>query len=59
MAKAMYPHWLIPYRYLGPFAFDRLDAIAALRSADKSMPLLSLVSEADELVPRELSQQVH
>ena len=48
-------------RYLGPFLFDRFDALAALRrsKAAASTPLLSLVSVADELVPRALSEEVH
>lgn len=48
-------------RYLGPFLFDRFDAIAALRRSQvaASTPLLSLISETDELVPRALSEEVH
>lgn len=32
MVKALYPHKWLPYHYLGPLAFDRWDALAAMRA---------------------------
>lgn len=63
MVKAMYQHPLIPYRYLGPFAFDKWDTVGAFRSADSTSmlgktPLLVLQSGGDELVPPSMTRLV-
>jgi len=60
MVQALYPQRWLPYRYLAPLAFDKWDAVAAMRSvkdrpssllARLSKDMLVLLSEKDEVVP--------
>ncbi|OCH87960.1 hypothetical protein OBBRIDRAFT_795700 [Obba rivulosa] len=60
MVEALYPQRWLPYRYLTPFAFDRWDAVAAMRKARNapgsllerlSRNMLVMLSEKDEMVP--------
>lgn len=61
MVKALYPHRLLPYRYLGPFVLDRYESLKSLKSlkADSRrwedlmgrLDILFLESEMDEIDP--------
>lgn len=62
MLAVMYPHKLLPYRYLSPFLFDRYDSLEALttlgsRAEMKRLKMLFVVLEKDELVPREMTKR--
>lgn len=54
MVKGMFPQKWLPYHYLGPLAFDRWDASASLKKQPRTIPMLSFVSDNDELIPIEL-----
>ena len=66
MVQALYPQRWLPYRYLAPLAFDRWDALAAVRNMSKGSLLarlarnaLVLLSEKDEVVPTSMGMQLH
>jgi len=61
MVRALYPQRWLPYRFLAPLAWDKWDALRALQSAKSgsilerlSRKMLVMVSEKDEVVPREM-----
>lgn len=63
MVKALYPQKWLPYHHLGPLAFDRWDALSAVRNASpdtlaaKLAPMtMMLLSEHDELVPNVMGE---
>ncbi|GAA5819991.1 hypothetical protein JCM10212_005638 [Sporobolomyces blumeae] len=71
MVRALYPQKWLPYHYLGPFAFDRWDAIGRLATlarerrdgrslheveGTREMPSLWLRSERDEIIPTDVGQ---
>lgn len=63
MVKALYPQRWLPYHHLGCFAWDKWDAVKALKEAGNHSLLarlrkdvLILVSEHDEIVPREMGE---
>ncbi|KZT18684.1 alpha/beta-hydrolase [Neolentinus lepideus HHB14362 ss-1] len=65
MVKAMYPSPWTPYHHLGGFVWDKWDAVRAMREAGEEMVLgylkrdtLVLTSEKDEVVPREMGQEI-
>ncbi|KAI0947508.1 hypothetical protein AcW1_007721 [Taiwanofungus camphoratus] len=68
MMRALYPqHWL-PYRYLAPLAFDKWDAVSAMRNAKHnpgsllerlSRSMLMLLSERDEVVPTSMGLDLY
>lgn len=65
MVRALYPQRWLPYHYLAPFAFDKWDALYAARNANNNSVLyrlkqnhLIVLSEKDELVPREMGEQI-
>ncbi|GAA5860229.1 hypothetical protein JCM3774_000350 [Rhodotorula dairenensis] len=66
MVRALYPQRWLPYHYLGPFAFDRWDAMSAIeqdarRRALTGRPLpptLWLRSGRDEIIPHGASDGV-
>jgi uncharacterized protein len=65
MIKAVYPNKWLPYRYLGPLVMDKWDALGAskrlgkeLRKKGKRLDILVLISEKDELVPREMGEKL-
>lgn len=62
MVRALYPQRWLPYHYLGPFAFDRWDAISAIdqlaqrcdgqvAAAEPLPPTLWIRSGRDEIIP--------
>lgn len=53
MVKALYPQRWLPYHYLGPFVFDRWDALTTLKdpSTDIEVPTLWIRSTSDEIIP--------
>lgn len=66
MVQALYPQRWLPYRYLAPLAFDRWDALAAVRGmrpgsllASLARDTLVLLSEKDEVVPTSMGMQLH
>ena len=66
MVQALYPQRWLPYRYLAPLAFDRWDALAAVRGMRRGSLLASLagdtlvlLSEKDEVVPTSMGMQLH
>jgi hypothetical protein len=66
MVRALYPQKWIPYHYLGPLVFDKWDTLVALQShvgrdtvlGKVSRDMLILLSEYDEVVPREMGAQI-
>lgn len=61
MVKALYPQRWLPYHYLGRFAFDKWDAVSAIRDAQPGSLLeglrhdmLVILSKKDEVVPNEM-----
>lgn len=66
MVRALYPQLWLPYRYLAPLAFDKWDSLAALESHHSqdtvlgrvSRGMLVLLSERDEIVPRDMGAQI-
>ncbi|KAJ3575115.1 hypothetical protein NP233_g1313 [Leucocoprinus birnbaumii] len=66
MVRALYPQRWLPYRYLAPLAFDKWDTLAALQPhvgqytilGRTSREMLVLLSEHDEIVPREMGAQI-
>ncbi|TFK56303.1 alpha/beta-hydrolase [Heliocybe sulcata] len=66
MVKALYPSPWTPYHHLGNFAFDKWDAVAAMRESHEDSVLQSvmrdvlvLVSEHDEVVPRQMGESLY
>ncbi|CCL98525.1 uncharacterized protein FIBRA_00524 [Fibroporia radiculosa] len=68
MLRALYPQRWLPYRYLTPFAFDRWDAISAMKIAHHqqssllarlSKEMLVLLSEKDEMVPTSMGMALY
>ncbi|TDL22415.1 alpha/beta-hydrolase [Rickenella mellea] len=70
MVQALYPQRWLPYRYLGPFVWDKWDALAAMKEVQQEQRrrtvlarvaphVLVLLSEHDEIVPREMGQALH
>ncbi|KAI0772234.1 Alpha/Beta hydrolase protein, partial [Irpex lacteus] len=66
MVKALYPQKWLPYHHLGGFAFDRWDALSAMRDAQRGTLLgrlrkdmLVVLSEKDEIVPNEMGQGLY
>lgn len=56
MVRALYPQRWLPYHYLGPFAFDRWDALGATRTASGDVakpPSLWIRSARDEIIPHD------
>ncbi|KAF9445453.1 hypothetical protein P691DRAFT_710292 [Macrolepiota fuliginosa MF-IS2] len=66
MVRTLYPQKWLPYRYLGPFAFDKWDTLAALRAhvgqdtilGRVSREMLVLLSEYDEIVPPAMGLEI-
>ncbi|CAE6533341.1 unnamed protein product [Rhizoctonia solani] len=73
MVRAVYPSKWLPYYYLGPFVFDKWDALStiqqcALSSTSRPSALQNVIlnppsiliinSEIDELVPSEMGQEM-
>jgi len=66
MVRSLYPQKWLPYRYLAPLAFDKWDVQTALKShigqdtvlGRISCNMLVLVSEHDEVVPREMGSYI-
>ncbi|CUA70448.1 hypothetical protein RSOLAG22IIIB_04186 [Rhizoctonia solani] len=69
MVRAVYPSKWLPYYYLGPFVFDKWDALSALRQcASRPCALRNVIrcppsiliihSENDELVPVEMGREI-
>lgn len=65
MTKALYPEKWIPYHYMGPLTWDKWDAVAAMHSTTRGeasvlgrvkKDMLIMVSEKDEVVPREMGE---
>lgn len=63
MVQALYPQKWLPYHYLGRFAFDKWDALSAMRNAVPrsllhrlSQNMLVILSEKDEVVPNEMGR---
>lgn len=63
MVREMYPQRWLPYRYLAPLAWDKWDALRALRERahNSVLPKISgdalvIVSEKDEVVPRSMGE---
>lgn len=65
MVKALYTSKWVPYRYLTAFVWDRWDALDAMRNINKnkgstlarlSQDMLVLLSEKDEMVPKEMGE---
>ncbi|KLO07041.1 alpha/beta-hydrolase [Schizopora paradoxa] len=63
MVREMYPQRWLPYRYLAPLAWDKWDALRALRETKPGSVLhevtgdaLVIVSEKDEVVPRSMGE---
>lgn len=65
MVRALYPQKWLPYHWLGPFVFDRWDALGALRRLEvsegeqegagatlKAVKALWIRSGVDEIIPR-------
>jgi pimeloyl-ACP methyl ester carboxylesterase len=68
MVRALYPSRWIPYHYLGPFAWDKWDALSAILEDQRlSQPtilrqlmdrVLIINSENDEIVPNVMGGQI-
>ena len=66
MVRSLYPQKWLPYRYLAPLAFDKWDVPTALKShigqdtvlGRISRNMLIMVSEHDEVVPREMGSHI-
>jgi hypothetical protein len=66
MIHALYPQRWLPYRYLAPLTFDKWDTLTALELHSVrdtvlgrvSREMLVLLSEHDEIVPREMGAQI-
>ncbi|KII86736.1 hypothetical protein PLICRDRAFT_43389 [Plicaturopsis crispa FD-325 SS-3] len=70
MVRALYPERWLPYHHLAPLAFDKWDALAAMRGTDGAddressilarleQNMLMLVSEKDEVVPRKMGDEL-
>lgn len=62
MLRVLYPQRLLPYRYLGPFVWDRWDTRAAVTShtfpRDLARRAMVLVSERDEVVPPAMGKEI-
>lgn len=65
MVRALYPQRWLPYHHLAPLAFDKWDAAHAMRHPPPKSVLkrlrkhtLLLVSEKDEMVPREMGEEL-
>jgi uncharacterized protein len=64
MVRALYPNKWVPYRYLAPLAWDKWDAILAMREGQTNSSVLGrvckdmmvMVSEKDEVVPGEMGR---
>ncbi|KAH9841709.1 Alpha/Beta hydrolase protein [Rhodofomes roseus] len=66
MVQALYPQRWLPYRYLAPLAFDKWDAVTAVREtrpqsllARLSKDTLVLLSEKDEVVPTSMGMELY
>lgn len=66
MVKALYPQKWLPHHYLGGLAFDKWDALAAMRDVVEGTLLarlredmLVLLSQKDEIVPNEMGQLLY
>jgi hypothetical protein len=58
MVRALYPQRWLPYHYLGPFVFDRWDAVGTLEAPTEKnegslgrIPSLWIRSGSDEIIP--------
>ncbi|KAF5354874.1 hypothetical protein D9756_005304 [Leucocoprinus leucothites] len=66
MVRALYPQKWLPYQYLAPLAFDKWDTLATLELhagqdtllGRVSRNMLLLLSEHDEMVPREMGARI-
>ena len=66
MTRALYPDKWTPYHYMGNLTFDKWDALSAMRHAEGAGSVLDrlrrdmmvIVSENDELVPKEMGEQL-
>ncbi|EGO19268.1 hypothetical protein SERLADRAFT_402645, partial [Serpula lacrymans var. lacrymans S7.9] len=70
MVQALYPERWVPYRYLAPLAWDKWDAVAAMRNAARndvqsvlarivqSGDILVMLSEKDEVVPKAMGEEI-
>jgi len=73
MVRALYPEQWAPYRHLAPLAFDKWDAVAAMRRTTTSRgtgmesgsvlrrltgDMMVLMSEKDEVVPPEMGAEL-
>jgi pimeloyl-ACP methyl ester carboxylesterase len=66
MTRALYPDRWTPYHYMGPLALDKWDALSAIRDAQREKSVLDglrtemmvLVSENDEVVPKEMGEEL-
>lgn len=63
MVRALYPQRWLPYRFLAPLAWDKWNALGALRKCKQGSVLqkisrnaLVVVSEKDEVVPRTMGE---
>ncbi|KAI0086912.1 Alpha/Beta hydrolase protein [Irpex rosettiformis] len=66
MVKALYPQKWLPYHYLGGFAFDKWDALSAMRDVREGKLLdrlrrdvLVVLSQKDEIVPNEMGKALY
>ncbi|KZT67298.1 alpha/beta-hydrolase [Daedalea quercina L-15889] len=66
MVQALYPQRWLPYRYLAPLAFDKWDAMGAVRGmrpesllARISKDTVVLLSEKDEVVPTSMGMRLY
>ncbi|KAF8876389.1 hypothetical protein BD779DRAFT_1677793 [Infundibulicybe gibba] len=58
MVRALYPEQWVPYRYLAPLAFDKWDAVGGENSTPDWAKYDVMVSENDEVVPKEMGQKL-
>jgi uncharacterized protein len=62
MVRTLYPQAWLPYRYLGPFVYDRWDASAAAAAhmfpRSLARRAMVLVSERDEIVPPAMGREI-
>jgi uncharacterized protein len=66
MVRTLYPQKWVPYRYLAPFAWDKWNAVLAMRESQMNGSVLGrvskdtmvIVSEKDEVVPGEMGKMI-
>jgi fermentation-respiration switch protein FrsA (DUF1100 family) len=66
MTKVLYPDRWTPYYHMAPLAWDKWDALSAMRGARGEVSVLSrlrrdmmiIVSERDELVPKTMGEEL-